>query len=116
MSTIIIPNFLTEKVVTGLNTYQYTINTAAMHVARVRVSKQPDSGMTITINLNGSPVATTTLVPVEPGGGNSTAVISATMNCAANDVVTFVLSSSTSSDQQLNTIKAILNVHIGSSN
>lgn len=116
MATVIIPNFLTEKVVDGLNTYQYTVQTTAMHVARIRVSKHPSSTMTISILHNGSPVNTLTLAPVSANGGQSEAVILSSIACASSDTISFSLTSSASTDQQLNTVKATLNVHIGSGN
>jgi hypothetical protein len=116
MATIIIPNFLTAKQMVGLNTYQYTVSAAAMHLARINVTKHVNSNLTATINLNGSPVATMTVQPVDTGGGQLEQTLSATMNCAVNDVITFVLTSSASSDQQLNSVKSTLNIHVGSSN
>lgn len=116
MSTIIIPNFLTEKVVVGLNNYQYTVVNAGMHVARIRLSKHPASSLTCVINLNGSPQASLTVQPVSGEGGQSEQVLSVTMNCSPSDIIAFNLTSSASSDQQLNNVKATLNVHQGSSN
>lgn len=116
MATITIPNFLTEKVVQGLNTYQYTVASSAMHVARIRVEKLDASTMTIAIQQNGSTKATTTVPAQTDGGPQSTAELEVTMNCVANDTINFVLTSSAVPDQQLNTVKATLNVHIGSGN
>lgn len=116
MATITIPNFLTEKVVNGLNTYQYTVTTAAMHTCRIKVDKLPGSTMTITINQNGSPIATTTLVAVLPYDGQSSAILQACANCAVNDTLSFVLNSSAVDDKQLNTVKATLNIHVGGLN
>jgi hypothetical protein len=116
MSTITIPNFLTPKEVVGLNTYQYTVQTAAMHVAKIQVDRRTDSAFTISINQNGTPINSITVSPVAAGNPQSSQSLSATMNCAANDVIAFVLSSSAPIDQQLQGVKSFLNVHIGSSN
>lgn len=116
MSTITIPNFLTPKEVNGLNTYQYTVVTPAMHVASIRLDRHATSAYSMAIQLNGSPVNSASVAMLPPGSSQSSQSLSATMNCAANDVISFVLSSSAAIDQQLNTAKAILNVHIGSSN
>lgn len=111
MATII-PNFLTAKVITNLDTYNYTIQTAGMHVASIQLTEQPPSGISVLIKLNGSTVAT---APA-PSATQGAITLSTTMNCAVNDVVGFTLSSSTPGDQNLNAIKAILNIHVGSSN
>jgi hypothetical protein len=117
MATITIPNFLTEKVVNGLNTYQYTALSAAMHIAKIRVTKPSGSGMTISIQQNGSTKATVTLNGDSSGYGHqNTQELAVTMNCSINDTIAFVLTSSTASDEQLNSVVATLNIHIGSGN
>jgi hypothetical protein len=116
MSTINIPNFLTAKEVNGLNTYQYTVQNAAMHVASIRMDRRSDSAFTIDIQLNGSSANSITVPAMIAGAPQSSQSLSATMNCAANDVIAFVLTSSAPIDQQLQGVKAQLNVHIGSSN
>ena len=58
-----IPNFLTNKVVSSLDTYNYTVTTAAMHVAKVRVQKMPPSGLTVAIQQNSVTQATVTVNP-----------------------------------------------------
>ena len=116
MANVNIPNFLTPKEVNGLNTYQYTVQTAAMHVASIRMDRRQNSAFTISIQQNGTPMNSVTVQPVDVSAIQSSQSLSATMNCAVNDVISFVLSSSAPIDQQLNTISALLNVHIGSSN
>lgn len=117
MATIIIPNFLTAKELLGLNTYQYTALTAAMHVASIRVDRRQSSAFTITINQNGSPVSSITVQPLsDQTVAQSSQSLSATMNCAVNDVITVVVSSSSTSDMGLKDCKAILDIHIGSNN
>jgi hypothetical protein len=107
-----IPNFLTPKVITNLDTYNYTVLSAAMHVASIQLTEIPASGISILIKQNGTTVAT---APA-PSSTQLAITLKVTMNCAINDVISFVLSSSTPSDQNLNAIKAILNVHVGSGN
>lgn len=112
MATVTLSNFIAEKVVNGLNTYQYTVATAAVHVAKIRVPVTPPSGLSIVINQNGSPIATATV----PAALQTHMELTASINCAVNDIITWVLTSSTASDEQLNTIQAILNLHVGSLN
>ncbi len=114
MATITIPSFNTgEKVVNGLNTYRYTIATTATHTARIVVTQPTDTGMTVAIAQNGSTKATATL-PAGAAGQQGNYILQVVMNCTATDTVDFVLTSSTAADQQANTVKATLNVHIGS--
>src|ERR1700726_479044 len=109
MATVIIPNFLTEKVVDGLNTYQYTVASAAVHNCRIKMDHQPSSTMTISIvkaaSVNAT-LATVTLAAVPDGPSQNTTILQAMANCAVNDTISFVITSSETSDKQLNTIKA----------
>lgn len=115
MATITIPNFTTgQKVVSGLNTYQYTVASAAMHVAHIEVDHHLSSQLTVSIQQNGSTISTITLPGTTQVQG--TAILVTTMNCALNDVISFVLSSSASVDNQTNTVKSRLIVKVGSSN
>lgn len=119
MATVIIPNFLTEKVVNGLNTYQYTITTAAVHNCKIKVDKLPQSTMTVSIVQAGSvntTLATVTLVAEDQSDGQSSIILNVPANCAINDTISFVLTSSNPADQQLNTVKSIINVHVGGLN
>ena len=116
--TIVIPNFLTQKAVVGLNTYQYTIQTAGVHSCRISVDHLNESTLTVSIVQAGS-VNTTLATATLPGGTTpagapqGTITLIATANCAASDTISFVLTSSNPADQQLNTVKAKLNVHMG---
>jgi hypothetical protein len=115
MSTII-PNFLTAKEITNLDTYVYTTNTTANHVARIRVQPPVNTGLTVSILWNSTTMATMTLVPVLPYTAQSSQSLSATIPATSGDTVSFVLSSSTPADKGLNAVKATLNVHIGAGN
>lgn len=114
--TVIIPNFLTQKVVNGLNTYQYTVQNTAMHVARIRTTHPTNTGITITINQNGSPVATVTPAATLPDTGQTSTELHTTINCTSGDVISFALSSSAAPDEQLNTVVSTINVYVGSGN
>jgi hypothetical protein len=116
MATIIIPNFLTEKVVDGLNSYQFTTTVAGMHTCRIVVDHRDSSTMTISIVQAGSvsaTLATTTLPGIPAGSPQPNVILQGTANCAIGDTLTFVLTSSEVSDEQLNTVKARLNIHMG---
>lgn len=116
MANIIIPNFNTEKVVDGLNNYRYTVLTAGMHVARIRVSHLPTTGMSISINQNSVSCAAVTLASRHQSSPQANDSLMVTINCAVNDVIEFALTSFLSEDNQLNTVKAELIVKQGSGN
>lgn len=118
MATITIPNFNTEKVVCGLNTYQYTIQAAGVHYCRIEVDHHASSQATITISRSGSVSATLATLTLPGSSGSngfsqSTTVLIAAANFAVSDVVSFAISSSNVVDQQLNNIKARLIVRLG---
>jgi hypothetical protein len=121
MATINIPNFLTQKVVNGLNNYQYTTTTSAMHTCRIEVNHREASTMTIAIVQAGSHNATLATITL-PGGSSvqgmpqGTYILQATANCVSGDTLTFELSSSAAIDEQLNTVVAKLNIHVGGLN
>jgi hypothetical protein len=119
MATITIPNFLTEKVVNGLNTYQYTVGSTAMHTCRIVVDHLDSSTMTVAITQSGSvstTLATVTLPGLPAGSPQTSIILQACANCVSGDVLSFVLTSSNTDDQQLNTVKARLNIHVGGLN
>lgn len=119
MATIIIPNFLTQKVVNGLNNYQYTTTTAAMHNCRIEIDRMAKSTMTISIVQAGSvnqTLATVTLVAFPLGMPQTPTILQACANCAPGDTITFSVTSNAPIDQQLNTVMARLNVHVGGLN
>jgi hypothetical protein len=119
MATIVIPNFLTEKVVNGLNTYTYTVGSTAVHTCRIEVDHLEASTMTIAITQTGSVNATLSTATL-PGGlsgmPQNTFILMGIANCVLGDVISFVLTSSASSDKNLNTVKARLIVKVGGLN
>jgi hypothetical protein len=121
MATIIIPNFLTQKVVNGLNSYQYTTASTAMHTCRIEVIHREASTMTVSIVQAGSVNATLATMTLAAGSSTSggpqgTVILQACANCVSGDTLTFVLTSSAAIDEQLNTVKALLNIHVGGLN
>jgi len=103
MSTIAIPNFLTQKIVNGLNNYQYTVKDAAVHNCRIEINHSNSSGLTVSIVQAGSKNATlaTATLPNSSsmeGQPQGTFILSAASNCAIGDTLTFQLSSSSAID------------------
>jgi hypothetical protein len=120
MATIIVPNFNTVKEYTGLNTYQYTVTAASMHNCSIKVEHRDASTMTISIvqaGSNNATLVTTTLVPAtNVGDPKSVASLNVIANCSIGDTLSFVLTSSTAIDNNMNTVKATINVHQGGLN
>jgi len=98
------------KVINALDTYNHTALNDGMYSVSITLSEQPPSGMSILIKQNSSTKASFS----SPVPSQQAINLQVVMNCAANDVIGVVLSSSNANDQQLNSIKAILNIHQGS--
>lgn len=116
MATITIPNFLTEKVVNGLNSYVYTTSSTAVHNCRIVIDHRDSSTMTVTIAQAGSQsatIATVTLPGMPAGSPQPSTILQGPANCVSGDTITFTMTSSDPADSQLNTVKARLNVHVG---
>ena len=111
MATIIIPNFNTQKTMAGLNTYTYTTKSTALHQCRIVVSHHQASALTVSITQSGSVSLTLATATAIPSGstvteGQSSIILTATANSVSGDVISFVLTSSASDDQQLNNVKS----------
>jgi len=114
MATVI-PEFSSTQVISNLDTYTYTVKSAAVHYASAQLEAlNLPSSLALTISQSGSRSASVSSPAM--AAGQSVLDLSASFNCAAGDVISFVISSSAASDQAINSIKGILNIHIGSSN
>lgn len=98
------------KVLSNLDTYNHTALTAGMYMVAVRATEIPPSGLLLTIQQNSVTKATAAL----PAASQSHIELQVVLNCAINDVISVILSSGSTSDTQLNTVKASLNIHVGS--
>lgn len=103
---------LSSKPVNNLDTYNYTVINAGMHLVAVTINEQPPSGITISLKLNGSTVVSTSAPNVQQQVIN----LSTTMNCSPNDVIGIVLASSTPSDQGPQSFKGLIRINQGSLN
>ena len=112
MSTTL-ANFLAgSQTVCGLGTFQIAAGSTATHNVSCRVSEVPPSGITIQIKQNASVIATLS----SPGATQNPLVLSAVIAATSGDTLSWVLTSSSATDNQLNTVKSTLNVHIGGLN
>lgn len=98
------------KILNQLDTYNHTALTTNMYMVSISVSEQPPSGMSILIQQNASTKASFSSPTPTQGVINLQVVL----NCTASDVISVVLSSSSANDKGLNSIRGILNIHVGS--
>lgn len=106
------PNTLKDTqstIIVGLGTWTYTVTTAGLHFVDATATENPPSSLSIVINLNGSPIATSPT----PSAPQQAVEAQALFPCAASDVITVVLSSSAAIDNQLNTVKTLINLRRG---
>ena len=88
----------------GLGTYTHTVKQAGFFNMSAQCVENPPSGMSIAIQLNGTPIKTGTITSTEVAQQTLNVRID-NVSCAVNDVISFVLTSSAANDQGLNTVK-----------
>lgn len=94
----------------SLDTYNYTVAQAGMLVVDVQMGEVPPSGLSIVIQKN----SVTQVSSTAPAAAQSIVDLRTILNCAANDVISVILSSSSAIDQGLNSVKGLINIHQGS--
>lgn len=101
-----IPNFLTPKVVCNLDTYNYTIGTAGLHLVTAQFTIPQSSALSIALKQGSTTVITSTA----PASTDRVVNVSCTVNASVSDVIGFVVTSANAVDKQLNAVKGILRV------
>ena len=109
MATVI-TDLISTKVLNSLDTYNHTAKAASMYYVSIQLNEVPPSGISIVIKQNSSTIASLS----SPAASQSVMNLQAVLNCALNDVIGVVISSSSAIDQGPNAFKAILNIHQGS--
>jgi hypothetical protein len=89
------------SVFSGLGTSTFTIPAAGLYNMSAQAIQVPAVGMIITINQNGSPIATSSAFT----GAQEILNAFAQVVCALNDVITIVVSSSSPTDISLIQVK-----------
>jgi hypothetical protein len=102
--------FLNQPFVSvGLPTYTYTVPSAAIYNVQLWLTEVPPSGLSVVINKNGAPIFTApALSPTQIAQQ-----FKFTINAAAADVITVVLASGSSVDNQLNSVKTACSIGQG---
>lgn len=111
MASTLTLNGAQAAVICNLDTYNYTVNTTAAHVCKINLLVIPPSGILILIKQNGSTIAT--MSAAHDAEVNN---LITTAACTSGDVISFVLSSAVQVDNNLNVLKGIINIHVGSLN
>ncbi len=100
----IISNRFSSTVVSNLDTYQLTVPDANIYKIACTATEIPPSGLQITVMQN----STQLLQTVVPASSQNHVEASVLANCAVNDVLQIILSSSSSADSLRNVIKAVI--------
>jgi len=102
-----IPYFTHQYNFSNLDTYNYTIQNAGTHTVSAKAQDFTNlSGVSVVIKQNGTILSTS---PTQSSTQNELNV-SYLVNCAAGDVISFVVSSSSPSDSGPNQIKGFFSV------
>lgn len=97
------------KVLNSLDTYNHTALLTSPYVVSCNALAIPTSGIVITIQLNGVSKLVSTLPTSAQEAINSRVILS----CAANDLISVIISSSVPQDALRNDFKAILSITPG---
>jgi len=89
--------------VCGLGTYVHTVKTAGLFLASISSTMNPISTLEISIQQNSN-----TPVTITAASNQSILNLQTKFQCAVNDTITVVLSSSAVPDNQLNTVSSLI--------
>ena len=96
-----------SNAISGLGTSQHTCVYSQLYKVECKSTIVPTSGLSIVINQNGSPIATSKA----PTANDIYAFVSAAIEATAGDIITVVLSSSLIQDSvNLNNVKSIITI------
>lgn len=112
-----------SNVFAGLGTMTFTVVTAGIYTVAVQAFlpyQASGSSADSSVTTGGSDVtilvkqgATTKMTLEDPAPTQATLAGTVRLSCAAEDVITVVLSSSAAADNQLNSVKTIVNLYQG---
>ncbi len=108
MATTLVKSFQ-SNVINRLDTYNLTVPTTNTYSVDVQMTELPPSGLSIVIEKNSSPVASS----AAPAATQGILDLQTKINCTASDVISVVISSSNVNDEQLNTVKGLINIREG---
>jgi hypothetical protein len=94
----------------GLGTSLYNVLTAGPYTVAITSTIPQNSGLQIVINQNSTPIVTIGGIASNPTPTQESMGTSANLQCAVNDVISVVLSSSAIADQAPNAVKSVINL------
>lgn len=104
-----LPSFGHQQIVTNLDTYTHTVVSAGLRIAKALVTIPAGSGLTITIQHNGSTIASS---PAPVSLQDSIYVASLPVYCAVNDTISWIIASSAAIDQSTNALQITLSTDL----
>lgn len=108
--SILLQNMDSSKVISSLDTYNYTIPASGMYVIDVQMSELPPSQLSIVIKQNSVSKAASSA----PAAAQQILDLRIVLNCSANDVISIEITSALAAEAAPNVIKGIINIHPGS--
>ncbi len=106
----ILPNMEHSQPICTLDTFRHVAQASSMYKVSVDVSEIPPSGISIVIQQNGSTKASS----AAPSASQIHVPLDVVLNCAANDNIDVIISSSNAAEAGINLIKGSINIHKGS--
>ena len=97
------------KILTNLDTYIHTVLLNSLYAVSLQLTERPPSGCIITIQQNGSTVVATSA----PAAAQAEINLGTLLQCAVNDTISVIISSSNVADQNKNVLKGILKISPG---
>lgn len=106
----LITGIMQSKIINALDTYRHVAGTNNMYKVSCDVNEIPPSGVSVVIQQNGS----TKFSSAAPAASQQLVSGQIVLNCAANDNIDIIVSSSSAPEAGINLIKGIINIHVGS--
>lgn len=103
---ITIQNLDSSKVISSLDTYNYTVPAAGIYNISAQMNEIPTSSLSVVIKVN----TVTKASSATPTANQSIVDLQLQYNCALNDIISFVVSSSAAVEAGSNQIKGIINI------
>lgn len=106
----ILPSIAHSQPICSLDTFRHVALNNSMYKVSVDVSEIPPSGISIVIQQNGVTKASS----AAPASSQIHVPLDVILNCAINDNIDVIISSSLPAEAGINLIKGSINIHRGS--
>ena len=109
MSQTIVPGRTQEIVVSQLDTYNHTAMNAGNYTVSVSINEIPPSSISVVIQLN----LVTKATSIAPSATQELIQLQQVIDCAVNDVISVIISSSNPAEALPNIFKGQINLRYG---